>query len=302
MIHEVDEGLRRLVAESGLEASGVEVVFDAPTRDWAARRSAPTVCFFLYDIREDATRRGSGAGEVYDADGHLVARRGPPRWFELTYLVTAWASRPQDEHRLLSQVLTCLVAVDTVPARLLTGTLAGLGLTVALDTAGTGDDVPAAADVWSALGGELKASVGVRVRAPLAGVSTATAPPVTEGLVVRAAVRRGGGGGDRGGADRGGGEREGAGDGGAGNVGAGNVDAGNGGPGNGGPGNAGPGNRSEERGEEERRREEREGGDVELGRRLRYTETGDPGAEGFAGPRERGPAPARRRHRGDRRP
>ncbi|MFF8100912.1 DUF4255 domain-containing protein [Streptomyces sp. NPDC016640] len=234
MIHEVDEGLRRLLGESGLEASGVEVVFDAPTRDWAARRSAPTVCFFLYDIREDAARRGSGAGEVYDADGHLVARRTPPRWFELTYLVTAWASRPQDEHRLLSQVLARLVATDTLPARLLTGTLAELGLTVALDTAGAAADVPAAADVWSALGGELKASLGVRVRAPLAGLTTAVAPPVTEGLVVRSAARR-------------------------------------------------------------------EGGEAEPGRRLRYTETSDPGPDGFAGPRERGPAPARRR-RGDRQP
>ncbi|QNP70154.1 DUF4255 domain-containing protein [Streptomyces roseirectus] len=186
MIHEVDEGLRRLLAESGLEASGVEVVFDAPTRDWAARRSAPTVCVFLYDIREDATRRGSGAGEVYDEDGHLVARRSPPRWFDLTYLVTAWANRPQDEHRLLSQVLTTLVATDVLPARLLTGSLAELGLTVGLDTAGTGLDGPAASDVWSALGGELKASLGLRVRAPLAGATKASAPPVTEGLVVRA--------------------------------------------------------------------------------------------------------------------
>ncbi|MFB9467566.1 DUF4255 domain-containing protein [Streptomyces cinereospinus] len=237
MIHEVDEALRRLLGESGLEASGVEVVFDAPTRDWAARRSAPTVCAFLYDIREDATRRGSGAGEVYDADGRLVARRSPPRWFELTYLVTAWANRPQDEHRLLSQVLARLVAHDTLPHRLLTGTLAGLGLTVGLDTAGTGLDAPAASDVWSALGGELKASLGVRVRAPLAGVATAVAPPVTEGLVVRSAARR-------------------------------------------------------------------EGGEATPGRRLRYTEAGDPGPqEGFAGPRERGPAPAaRRRHRGDRQP
>ncbi|MDX3452709.1 DUF4255 domain-containing protein [Streptomyces sp. ME02-8801-2C] len=189
MIHEVDEGLRRLLAESGLEASGVEVVFDAPTRDWAARRSAPTVCVFLHDIREDATRRGSGSGEVYDEDGHLVARRSPPRWFDLTYLVTAWANRPQDEHRLLSQVLTTLVAHDTLPARLLTGTLAELGLTVGLDTGGTGLDGPAASDVWSALGGELKASLGLRVRAPLAGATRASAPPVTEGLVVRSAAR-----------------------------------------------------------------------------------------------------------------
>ncbi|MEU5078415.1 MULTISPECIES: DUF4255 domain-containing protein [Streptomyces] len=235
MIHEVDEGLRRLLTESGLEASGVEVVFDAPTRDWAARRSAPTVCAFLYDIREDATRRGSGAGEVYDADGQLVARRTPPRWFDLTYLVTAWASRPQDEHRLLSQVLSSLVSFDTLPPRLLTGTLAELGLTVGLDVAGAAADVPAAADVWSALGGELKASLGVRVRAPLAGAVTAVAPPVTEGLVVRSAARR---------AD----------------------------------------------------------GQADSGRRLRYTEVSDPGPQGFAGPRERGPAPARRRHRGDRQP
>ncbi|NEY36977.1 DUF4255 domain-containing protein [Streptomyces sp. PRKS01-65] len=189
MIHEVDEGLRRLLAESGLEASGVEVVFDAPTRDWAARRNAPTVCAFLYDIREDTARRGSGHEEVHDADGFVVARRTPPRWYELTYLVTAWAGRPQDEHRLLSQVLACLAATDRLPPRMLTGSLADLGLTVALDTAQAGADGPAAADVWSALGGELKASLGVRVRAPLAGAAVPVGPPVTEGLVVRSAAR-----------------------------------------------------------------------------------------------------------------
>ncbi|MDT0440538.1 MULTISPECIES: DUF4255 domain-containing protein [Streptomyces] len=237
MIHEVDEGLRLLLHESGgLAASGVEVVFDAPTRDWAARRSAPTVCVFLYDIREDVTRRGSGAGEVHDADGALVARRTPPRWYELTYLVTAWAGRPQDEHRLLSQVLATLVSGDTLPTRLLTGTLAELGLTVALDAGGAGRGAPDVSDVWSALGGELKASLQVRVNAPLAGVTTDTAPPVTEGLVVRSAA-----------------SAEGT-------------------------------------------------GEPTPGRRLRYRETTDPGPDGgFAGPRERGPAPARRR-RGDRQP
>ncbi|MEV4442585.1 DUF4255 domain-containing protein [Streptomyces sp. NPDC049577] len=234
MIHEVDEALRGLLRESGLEASGVEVVLDAPTRDWAARRNAPTVCVFLYDVREDVTRRGSGGGEVHDADGYVVARRTPPRWFELTYLVTAWASRPQDEHRLLSQALATLVAADALPERLLTGTLAELGLTVGLDTAGAAPDAPAASDVWSALGGELKASFDVRVRAPLAGVSRTAAPPVTEGLVVRSATR---------GHD----------------------------------------------------------GDPVPGRRLRYEGVADPGPDGFAGPRERRPAPARRR-RGGRQP
>ncbi|MFD4242265.1 DUF4255 domain-containing protein [Streptomyces sp. NPDC058525] len=234
MIHEVDEALRRLLAESGLEASGVEVVFDAPTRDWAARRSAPTVCVFLYDIREDHTRRGSGAGEVYDADGFVVARRTPPRWFDLTYLVTAWASRPQDEHRLLSQVLARLVSTDTLPQHLLVGTLAELGLLVDVDAGGTGMDAPAASDVWSALGGELKPSLGLRVKAPLAGIGSVASPPVTEGLVVRSVPRA-------------------------------------------------------------------EPDGTENARRLRYAELGEPGPEGFSGPRQRPNAPARRR-RGERQP
>ncbi|MCW8221363.1 DUF4255 domain-containing protein, partial [Streptomyces griseolus] len=103
MIHEVDEGLRLLLVESGLRENGVEIVFDAPTRDWSARRNAPTISVFLYDIREDVTRRRSGTAEVHDGEGAVVGRRTPPRWFDLTYLVTAWTNRPQDEHRLLSE-------------------------------------------------------------------------------------------------------------------------------------------------------------------------------------------------------
>ncbi|MFJ7956511.1 DUF4255 domain-containing protein [Streptomyces sp. NPDC096319] len=185
MIHDVDEALRRLLTESGLEQSGVEVVFDAPTKDWAARRSAPTICVFLYDVREDPARRGSGGGEVYDADGFVVARRTPPRWFDLTYLVSAWAGRAQDEHRLLSEVLSCLIGHDAIPPRLLGGSLAELGLLVPLDVGGTGADAPAASDVWSALGGELRPSIGLRACAPLAGITRGTAPPVTEGLLMR---------------------------------------------------------------------------------------------------------------------
>ncbi|MFE4856912.1 DUF4255 domain-containing protein [Streptomyces sp. NPDC056670] len=184
MIHEVDEGLRLLLAEAGLEDAGVELVFDAPTRDWSARRNAPTVSVFLYGIREDAGRRRSGTAEEYDPEGLVVAWRTPPRWFELAYLVTAWTNRPQDEHRLLSQVLRCLIAQEMLPKRVLTGSLAELDLAVPLFTAG-GPDGPSAHDVWSALGGELKASISLTAIAPLAGENTPAGPPVTEGLIVR---------------------------------------------------------------------------------------------------------------------
>ncbi len=186
MIHEVDEALRLLLVESGLQEGGVELVFDSPTREWAARRNAPTVSVFLYGIREEVARRQTGSAEEHDEDGVIVARRTAPRWFELAYLVTAWTNRPQDEHRLLSEVLRCLTASNVLPARLLTGTLARLGLTVGIDTAGHSQGMPSVSDVWSALGGELKPSIDLRVLAPLSGERSPAGPPVTEGLVVRA--------------------------------------------------------------------------------------------------------------------
>ncbi|WP_030059308.1 MULTISPECIES: DUF4255 domain-containing protein [Streptomyces] len=184
MIHEVDEALRLLLAEAGLPERGVEVAFDAPTRDFTARRTAPTVSVFLYGIREETGRRQAGTVAEHDADGMVVGHRAAPRWFELAYLVTVWTNRPQDEHRLLAEVLQCLTAVDALPARVLTGTLAEQGLTVGLDIAGRDTGLPSVSDVWSALGGELRPSIDLRLLAPLPGGRTPAGPPVTEGLVV----------------------------------------------------------------------------------------------------------------------
>jgi len=186
MIHEVDEAIRRLLADGGVPGGGGELVFDAPTRDWTARRNAPTVNVFLYDLREDLSRRRSGTIEEHDGEGMVTGWRGPPRWYHLSYLVTAWTNRPTDEHRLLSQVLVGLTRTDAMAPQWLTGTLAELGLSVTLEAAGPVSEGRAATDVWSALGGELKPAIDLRVTAPLAGPWVPAGPPVTEGVVVRA--------------------------------------------------------------------------------------------------------------------
>ena len=79
MIHEIDEALRALIRAEALAARGVEVVFEAPTKEWAARRNAPTVNVYLYDIREDLRRRARGVINEYDGSGRSSAahrRRG----------------------------------------------------------------------------------------------------------------------------------------------------------------------------------------------------------------------------------
>ncbi|GAO11949.1 DUF4255 domain-containing protein [Streptomyces lydicamycinicus] len=184
MMHEVDEAIRRVLCGGVLPDGTGDVAFEAPTRDWAARRNAPTLNAYLYDIREDVARRERGTVAERDAGGVVVRRRQPPRWFRLSYLVTAWTTRPEDEHRLLSAALGCLLSHEILPAAALPDALRGLEVSIPLTVAVPPPESRSIADIWSALGGELKPSLDVVVTVPFpVSPSYEVAPPVTEGAV-----------------------------------------------------------------------------------------------------------------------
>ncbi|QXJ21412.1 DUF4255 domain-containing protein [Actinomadura graeca] len=183
MLHEVDAALRTLVSTRALAGGDVRLVFDAPTREWAAQRNIPTVNAYLYDVREDMARRERGPARVHGKDGRVTAYRQPPRFYRLSYLFTAWTKQPEDEHRLLSAVLGCLLRHETLPADTLPagGMLASAGLSVPITAAVPPPDPRSIADIWSALGGELKPSLDVVVVAPfLVSPEYPAGPPVTE--------------------------------------------------------------------------------------------------------------------------
>jgi hypothetical protein len=165
VIHEVDVALRSLIERDASDGAQVEVVFDAPTKEWSSRRNVPTIDVYLYDIREDLRRRERGLINEY-RDGQVTARRLPPRWFKLSYLVTAWTQRPEDEHRLLSTLLACFLRHEALPAEFVTGPLAELGLPVPITIGLPPPEDRSFADVWTALGGELKPSLDVVISAP----------------------------------------------------------------------------------------------------------------------------------------
>lgn len=180
VIHDVDQALRALIRRDALADSDVEVVFEAPTKDWAGRRNAPTVDVYLYDIREDMRRRERGMINEYDHGGRVVGRHLPPRHFKLSYLVTAWTQRPEDEHRLLSSLLACFLRHDAIPRDLVGPALTEQGLPVPLTVGLPPPEDRAFADVWSALGGELKPSLDIVVTTPIpTGQHPYTGPPVT---------------------------------------------------------------------------------------------------------------------------
>ncbi|WP_318212503.1 DUF4255 domain-containing protein [Streptomyces sp. SJL17-1] len=181
MLHEIDEALRRLLTP----AVEGDIAFDAPTREWAARRNAPTLNAYLYDIREDVARRERGAQAEWDAQGVVTRKRLPPRWFRLSYLVTAWTSRPEDEHRLLSGAMALLLPHEVLPEDAVPESVRSITTSLPISVAVPPAESRSLADIWSALGGELKPSLDVVITTPFPVTPVyEVAPPVTEGEIV----------------------------------------------------------------------------------------------------------------------
>jgi hypothetical protein len=181
VIHDVDDSLRQLVLRDAVNGSGVEISFEAPTREWAAKRNAPTVNIYLYDVREDLERREIVYENVRDDDGRVTERRPPPRRFKLSYLVTVWTQRPEDEHRLLSTLLACFLTHESLPADVLPPSLAESPYAVLVTVGLPPPKDRSLADVWSALGGELKPSLDLVLTTPFDTARVKEAgPPVLE--------------------------------------------------------------------------------------------------------------------------
>ena len=167
MINEVDETLRAIVKAQVVDGADVDVVFDAPTREWASRRNKPTLDLYLYDIREDLRRREVGVIERRNERGVVEERLQLPRFFKLAYLITAWTQRPEDEHRLLSAALALFMRYDVMPSEFLTPMLLEAEVPLLIQIAYPPPENRQVSDVWSSLGGDLKPSIDLVVTLPI---------------------------------------------------------------------------------------------------------------------------------------
>jgi hypothetical protein len=142
--------------------SGTAVRFDAPRADWESRGRGPAfIGAFLRTVtRASGDLPRSGWTETRGDDGRLVARQPAPRYYRLSYLITAWApgsdrddgsSRSTlEEHELLGALIDACTNAEVIEQDLLTGSLAEAGLPCFVRCAG--DDGPRGAEPWSGLG------------------------------------------------------------------------------------------------------------------------------------------------------
>jgi hypothetical protein len=156
-IRSVDEGLEQFLrAGLPLPPEVGDVSFDAPDGTWAAQLSRLTVNLYLYDVTRSTQpsrapmQRSTGQG--------APQRRTPQPMVELGYLVSAWAGTPRDEHQLLGDVVSLVAAHEHLAPELLG---APVSSSVWLNFGDDSHNRPR--DLWSALGGSLKASFTLHV-------------------------------------------------------------------------------------------------------------------------------------------
>jgi len=172
VILEADQALAGLLKAKAFGGAAIGIAFDQPTRPWVQTVTGPTVNLFLFDIRENLHRRDVMYEEVRDESGALVARRPPPRRFDLHYTVTAWAPKALVEHKLLGVALSCFSAYDVAPRDVLPPALAALPYEVLLSTAGGTKRA-----MFLNLAGEPKAGFELTVTVPLPALTELLAPP-----------------------------------------------------------------------------------------------------------------------------
>ena len=160
MLEDLDETIRQLlIAEMPVKNGEIEISFDQPKREWSARLSKPTLNLFLYDVRENNTLRqhqwerlpGNGS------NGSARLKRTPFR-VDCTYMLTTWASIPEDEHRLMTRCLLALFRFPILPEDRLVGDLRNPPFDIQAFLA-RHDRLTNPAEVWSALDNEMRPSV-----------------------------------------------------------------------------------------------------------------------------------------------
>jgi hypothetical protein len=181
MLADLDESLRTLLQrELGRHGfDNVEVAFDAPATEWSSQLAAPTVNVYLYDLRESDDHRHRAIDERRTNGGAFETR--PPLILECSYAVTAWTQAVEDEHRLLSQILSILYSYVRLPADALADRISNGAQRYPIFGKVGQPKAEGKADFWNAVGGQYKASLDYVVTLSCeAGVAHERGPEVRD--------------------------------------------------------------------------------------------------------------------------
>ena len=155
MLHDLNKSLEKLLIQRGnITPNQIDISFEQPNGQWSARLSRPTLSLWCFDLRENVKLRSMDMNT--SRNGNIGQRTIAPRRIDLTYLITAWASKIEDEHQLLWRALAALKRVSSLEPQECEGLLRYQTHDVPLLVADTSNTTINLVDLWGVLDNQMR--------------------------------------------------------------------------------------------------------------------------------------------------
>jgi hypothetical protein len=155
VLQDLDKTIEKILVQKGnIAPNQIDISFEQPSGEWSARLSRPTLNCWCFDLHENIKLRT--VTPTVNRNGNQGQRIYPARRMDLTYLITAWASKIEDEHQLLWRALAALKRVPVIEPRDCEGLLRYQNHDVPLLVADTSSTNINLVDLWGVLENQMR--------------------------------------------------------------------------------------------------------------------------------------------------
>jgi len=155
VLYDLNKSLEKILIQRGnITPNQIDISFEQPNGQWSARLSRPTLNCWCFDLHENIKLRT--VTPTTSRNGNQGQRAYPARRIDLTYLITAWASKIEDEHQLLWRALAALKRVPVLEAKECEGLLRYQTHDVPLLVADTSSTSINLVDLWGVLDNQMR--------------------------------------------------------------------------------------------------------------------------------------------------
>lgn len=186
MLHELDKTLENILREDGkISKKDIDIQFDQPTGEWSSKLNRPTLNCFCFDMRENLKLRQSGRHVQFDR-GKNTSQSSYVQWeprMDMTYLITAWARKVEDEHQLIWRALQTFKALRILDPERCEGALRYQRREIPIWVADMSEPKANMVDLWGVLENQMKLGFTMTVTLELETDTAFEAPLVLEGML-----------------------------------------------------------------------------------------------------------------------
>jgi len=182
VLYDLNKTLEKLLVQQGnITPNQIDISFEQPNGQWSARLSRPTLNCWCFDLRENLKLRNMEM--TTNRNGTQGRTTLAPRRMDLMYLVTAWASKIEDEHQLLWRALAALKRTSSLETRECEGLLRYQTRDVPLLVADTSNTTINLVDLWGVLDNQMRLGFTLTATVELDVELSIEAPLVLEATI-----------------------------------------------------------------------------------------------------------------------